>query len=164
VQCRFGGADDRFSSSALAGHKNPGPPEWLAARPVEALARRLQAADAVRYDRDIMISRMQISLEREIQRRACQRASDLGVSLAEYIRRLVARDLGGAQPAADPAVAFDLGASEGSDVAANKCAMLAEAFGSGGREPRRRSARRIMPSTRAAKSAEAGSCAGSGPR
>ena len=79
-------------------------------------------------------------LEQEIQRRARQRASDLGVSLAEYLRRLVTRDLGGEQTAANPAVVFDLGASDGCDVAANKDAMLAEAFASGGRKPRRRSA------------------------
>ena len=87
-----------------------------------------------------MMSRTQITLEQEIQRRVRQRAGDLGVSFAEYIRRLVARDLGGAQPAANPAVVFDLGASGGCDVAANKDAMLAEAFASGGRRPRRRSA------------------------
>ena len=84
-----------------------------------------------------MMARTQIVLEQEIQRRARQRASDLGVSLAEYVRRLVARDLGGAQPAPNPAMVFDLGASGGCDVAANKDAMLAEAFTSGGREPRR---------------------------
>ena len=92
------------------------------------------------YDGDIMMSRTQITIEPELQRRARRRASDLGVSFAEYVRRLVARDLGGAQPAADPAVVFDLGASDGADVAANKDAMLAEAFASGGRKPRRRSA------------------------
>jgi hypothetical protein len=94
----------------------------------------------VRYDGDIMMSRTQIPLEQESQRRARRRAGDLGVSLAEYVRRLVARDLGGERPAANPAVVFDLGASDGCDVAANKDAMLAEAFTSGGRKPRRRSA------------------------
>lgn len=84
-----------------------------------------------------MMARTQIVLEQEIQR---QRASDLGVSLAEYVRRLVARDLGGAQPVANPAVVFDLGASGGSDIAANKDAMLAEAFASGRRKPRRKPA------------------------
>jgi hypothetical protein len=59
---------------------------------------------------------------------------------ALYVRRLVARDLGGAPPAANPAAVYDLGASDGSDVAANKDAMLAGAFTSGGRKPRRRSA------------------------
>jgi hypothetical protein len=87
-----------------------------------------------------MMSRTQITLEPEIQRRARQRASDMGVSLAEYVRRLVARDLGGMQPAANPSAVFDLGLSGGSDVAKNKDAMIAEAFASGGRKPRRRSA------------------------
>ena len=63
-----------------------------------------------------MMSRSQISLESEVQRRARKRAGDLGVSLAEYIRRLVARDLAGSHPVVDPAAAFDLGASGGSDV------------------------------------------------
>ena len=38
------------------------------------------------------MARTQITLEPEIQRRARQRAGDLGVSFAEYVRRLVARD------------------------------------------------------------------------
>jgi len=78
-----------------------------------------------------MMSRTQIALEPEIRRRARQRASDMGVSLAEYVRRLVAHDLGGQQPAANPAMVFDLGASGGSDAARDKDAMLAEAFASG---------------------------------
>lgn len=84
-----------------------------------------------------MMSRSQIALEPEIQRRARQRASDLGVSLAEYVRRLVARDLGGSRAAGSPAAVFDLGASGGSDVARNKDAMVSEAFASGRAKPRR---------------------------
>lgn len=83
-----------------------------------------------------MMSRTQITLEPEIQRRARQRASDLGMSLAEYVRRLVARDLGGRPASANPAAVFDLGASGNSDVAANKNTMLAEAFASGRRKAR----------------------------
>ncbi len=90
-----------------------------------------------------MMSRTQISLESELQRRARKRAGDLGVSLAEYIRRLVARDLGSSRPASDPSAAFDLGTSGGSDVARNKKAMLAEAFASG-----RAKSRRLQPSSR----------------
>jgi len=78
-----------------------------------------------------MMSHTQIMLDREIERRARCRASDLCVSLAEYVRRLFARDLEGAQRAANPAVVFDLGASDGCDVAANRDAMLAEAFAAG---------------------------------
>jgi hypothetical protein len=64
---------------------------------------------APRYDGAIMMARTQITLDPEIQRRARQRAGDLGVSLAEYIRQLLARDLGGSKSTADPSVVFDLG-------------------------------------------------------
>lgn len=92
----------------------------------------------VRYDGTIMMSRTQITLDQEIQRRARQRASDMGVSLAEYVRRLVARDLGKPQPVANPSALFDLGASGGSDIANNKDAMISEAFASRRRKPRSR--------------------------
>ena len=75
-----------------------------------------------------MMSRTQITLDPEIQRRARQRAGDLGISLAEYLRRLVARDLGSARAKADPVLVFDLGSSGGSDIAKDKDAMIAEAF------------------------------------
>jgi hypothetical protein len=84
------------------------------------------------------MARTQITMEPEIQRRARQRASDLGVSLAEYVRRLVAKDLGNAPPKADPALVFDLGRSHGSDIARDKDAMIAEAFASTGSGKRRR--------------------------
>jgi hypothetical protein len=90
------------------------------------------------YDGIIMMSRTQIILESEIQRRARQRASDLGISLAEYVRRLVARDLGSAQTKADPVRVFDLGSSGGSDIARDKGAMIAAAFASGRKRSRRR--------------------------
>jgi hypothetical protein len=50
----------------------------------------------------------------------------MGISLAEYIRRLVARDLGSPQQPANPVIVFDLGASGGADIAANKDVMIAE--------------------------------------
>ncbi|MBZ5609193.1 MAG: hypothetical protein LAP38_13100 [Acidobacteriia bacterium] len=77
-----------------------------------------------------MMARTQITLPPETQRRARQRASDLGCSLAEYLRRLVTRDLGGAQTQADPALVFDLGSSGGSDIAKDKHAMVAQAMAS----------------------------------
>lgn len=76
-----------------------------------------------------MMSRTQITLDPEVQRRARRRATDLGVSLAEYVRRLVARDLGNVQSKPNPATVFDLGTSGGSDIAHHKHAMIAEAFG-----------------------------------
>ena len=85
-----------------------------------------------------MMARTQITLDPEIQRKARQRASEMGVSLAEYVRRLVARDLGGSQPAANPAAVFDLGDSGGSDIRRNKDPMLAEAFAARCRKQQRR--------------------------
>lgn len=59
---------------------------------------------------------------------ARDRAGQLGISLAEYVRRLVAADLGGEDPAVDPSVVFDLGSSGGSDIARDKDSMLRAAF------------------------------------
>ena len=81
------------------------------------------------YDAYIMLARTQISLKPEELLRARERASQLRISLAEYIRRLVARDLGEPAPKADPSVVFDLGDSGGSDIARNKDRMLGEAIG-----------------------------------
>lgn len=75
-----------------------------------------------------MMSRTQVTLDTQIHRRARQRASELGVSLAEYVRRLVARDLARPQANADVTCVFDLGQSGGSDVAKNKDAIIAEVF------------------------------------
>jgi hypothetical protein len=83
-----------------------------------------------------MMSRTQITLETRTHRQARQRASELGVSLAEYMRRLVARDLAGPQAKPDVSSVFDLGKSGGSDIARNKDSMIAEVF----RARRRKSA------------------------
>jgi hypothetical protein len=78
-----------------------------------------------------MMSRTQIALETETERRARQRADDLGVSLAEYLQGLVARDLASSQSPVDVACIFDLGSSGGSDIARDKDSMIAKAFHSG---------------------------------
>jgi hypothetical protein len=91
----------------------------------------------MRDDGTIMMSRSQIRLDPEIQRRARQRAGDMGVSLAEYIRRLLARDLSSPRASGNPAAVFDLGATGGSDVARNKHAMAGEALASRHAKPRR---------------------------
>jgi hypothetical protein len=75
-----------------------------------------------------MTSLTQITLGVELQRRARQRANDLGVSLAEYLRRLVARDLARPEKRADVDCIFHLGDSGDSDVAMNKDEMIAGAF------------------------------------
>ena len=75
-----------------------------------------------------MMVRTQITLENELQRKARQRANDIGVSFAEYVRRLVARDLVRPETKVDLSCVFDLGSSGGSDVATDKDSMLSEAF------------------------------------
>lgn len=77
-----------------------------------------------------MMSRTQVVLDPELQRRAKKRASDLGISLAEYIRQLVNRDLTTLHRKADPSTIFDLGNSGGSDIARDKDHMVGEAVAS----------------------------------
>lgn len=75
-----------------------------------------------------MAQRTQISLPPEDHRRARARASDLGVSLAEYIRRLVAKDLYSGRETAPVDALFDLGSStDGSDVSTHKHEYVGEA-------------------------------------
>jgi len=85
-----------------------------------------------------MMAKTQITLETEMQRRARQRANDLGVSLAEYFRRLVARDIALPETAPDVDRIFDLGTSGGSDIASQKDSMIGEAFQRTRRKTRRR--------------------------
>jgi hypothetical protein len=86
----------------------------------------------------IVMSRTQITLEHAVQRRARQRATDLGISLAEYFRRLVARDLACPEVPANVDRIFDLGNSDASDIARNKDSMIAKAFYSSCKKTRRR--------------------------
>jgi hypothetical protein len=74
-----------------------------------------------------MMARVQISLPPEEHRRARRRAAELGISMAEYVRRLVARDLGDQQTPGDPRSLFDLGDSGGTDVASEKARVIGEA-------------------------------------
>lgn len=74
-----------------------------------------------------MMSRTQISLDPETKRRARRRASDLGISFAQYIRVLVSRDVATPSRDADPSVVFDLGSSGAADIARDKDAMVGEA-------------------------------------
>jgi hypothetical protein len=77
-----------------------------------------------------MMSRTQITLDSELQKRARKRAAELGISLAEYVRSLVSRDLGSRGRRADPSSVFDLGDSGGGDVARDKDRMIGEAIAS----------------------------------
>lgn len=84
-----------------------------------------------------MMARTQITLEPETQRKARRRAGEMGISFAEYVRRLVVRDLAAPEMKSAPSAVFDLGHSHGSDIAGNKDRMIAEAFASDHRRPGR---------------------------
>jgi len=75
-----------------------------------------------------MTHRTQIYLPADEHRRARRRASELGISLAEYVRRLVHRDLDAPEAEANVEALFALGDSEGSDVATHRDAYVADAF------------------------------------
>jgi hypothetical protein len=67
-------------------------------------------------------------MDPEMRRRAHKKAADLGISFAEYVRRLVAVDLGEARPKPDISMIFDLGASaEPTDIARDKDRLVGEA-------------------------------------
>ncbi|MBX9846076.1 MAG: hypothetical protein K2Z80_30155 [Xanthobacteraceae bacterium] len=92
-----------------------------------------------------MNARTQITMDPELQRRAQAKAAELGISFAEYIRRLVAGDLGETRKTRpDISIMFDLGASdEPTDIARDKDKMIGEAvwqeyLHETGRKPRRR--------------------------
>jgi hypothetical protein len=76
-----------------------------------------------------MNARTQITMDPELQRRAQAKAAALGISFAEYIRRLVAGDLGEQHKSKpDISVLFDLGASsEPTDIARDKDKLIGQA-------------------------------------
>jgi hypothetical protein len=76
-----------------------------------------------------MMVRTQIALDSEEHRRAKRRAAEQGISLAEYVRRAVRRDLGGEaeRPKAHISEIFGLGSSGVSDVSRNKHRYVGEA-------------------------------------
>lgn len=80
-----------------------------------------------RHDVAIMMARIQVALSPEDQRRARARAAELGISFAEYVRRLVARDLAEARGSEDPRALFDLGDTGDSDVALEQHRYTGEA-------------------------------------
>ncbi|MDN5939698.1 MAG: hypothetical protein L0H83_13695 [Salinisphaera sp.] len=74
-----------------------------------------------------MTTRTQIYLSSELHRAARKRAHDMGIALTEYIRRVIARDLGTPAATTDPTAVFALGDSGGSDIARDKDRMIGEA-------------------------------------
>lgn len=90
-----------------------------------------------------MNARTQITMDPELQRRAHAKAEELGISFAEYVRRLVTQDLGEPKHKADISIIFDL-VDEGppTDIARDKDKMIGEAVWADylrktGRKPRR---------------------------
>jgi len=76
-----------------------------------------------------MMRRTQISFDPETLTKAKRKAADLGVSLAEYLRRLVSRDLDEDVPSEfDVKRLFALGRSGGSDVARHKDDYVSDAI------------------------------------
>jgi hypothetical protein len=75
-----------------------------------------------------MSARTQITMDVSLRRRAHRRATALGLSFAEYVRRVVASDLGETRRKPDIAVIFDLVADgPPTDIAREKGTMLADA-------------------------------------
>jgi hypothetical protein len=84
-----------------------------------------------------MMYRTQLSLEPEMQREARKRAAGMGISFAEYVRRLIAGDVAGPRRSADASAVFNLGDSGGTDVARSKDALIGEAVSARRRRRRR---------------------------
>ena len=80
-----------------------------------------------------MMVRTQISLDSERHAGVRARAAALGISLAEYMRRLVDQDLAERPRGTDRSVVFDLGTSRGTDIASEKARMIGEATSAGKR-------------------------------
>lgn len=83
------------------------------------------------YDVAIMMSRIQVSLDLETKRRAHKRASELGISFAQYVRGLLTRDLETPFRDADPSIVFDLGTSHDTDIARDKDVLVGRAVSAG---------------------------------
>jgi hypothetical protein len=81
-----------------------------------------------------MMVRTQITLDAEAHSRAKRRAFEQGISLAEYIRRAVDRDLGESPSGSDPSQIFDLFDSGGSDIAHDKDRYVDAAVRDGARD------------------------------
>ena len=78
-----------------------------------------------------MMTRTQLSFGREMLRDARRRADSLEISLAEYVRRLVAADLEGDETSADPSAIFNLGRSRTSNIAGQRGSMISRAYRAG---------------------------------
>lgn len=73
-----------------------------------------------------MMRRTQIMLDPDEHERASRKATEAGISLAEYIRRLVRADAD-MPPPGEISVIFGLGDSGGSDIARHKHEYIGDA-------------------------------------
>ena len=74
------------------------------------------------------MTRTVISIERDLYERARERAEELGVSFAEFVRTLLVEKLGESRPRVDPSIIFNLGSSgTPTDIARDKDKMIGEA-------------------------------------
>ncbi|MEX2423845.1 MAG: hypothetical protein WD990_07700 [Acidimicrobiia bacterium] len=75
--------------------------------------------------------RTQIALDPEHHAQVKRKAAQLGITMAEYIRRLVARDLDPTTTGADIEAIIGIGSSGGSDIAReSKSAAIGDAVAS----------------------------------
>lgn len=74
-----------------------------------------------------MMVRTQIALPSDQHRKAKAKAAELNISLAEYIRRLVANDLDAEHPRGDITRIFGLGHSGRSDISSRVDEFVGEA-------------------------------------
>jgi hypothetical protein len=71
--------------------------------------------------------RTQIALDPEQHAKVRQKAAGLGITMAEYIRRLVDADIASSHPQAGPGAIVGIGSSGGSDIAAEGKTAVAAA-------------------------------------
>ena len=87
-----------------------------------------EVASAARwYSGATMVTRTQISLDPEIHIRAQKKAAQMGISLAEYFRKVIGRDLGEESAERDANGVFDLGRSDLEVVSENVDGYVGEA-------------------------------------
>ncbi len=75
-----------------------------------------------------MSVRTQITLDPDTQRRAQAKAAKLGISFAEYVRRIVAADIGEQKRRADISSIIGLGDSGGTNISRDKDKLIGEAI------------------------------------
>jgi len=98
-----------------------------------------------------MSARTQITLDPKLRRRAHAKAAELGISVAAYMRRLLANDLGEPKRRVDISAVFDLVTTgEPTNIARDKDKLIGEAMWENflrktGRKPRRRASKVRLP-------------------